>query len=475
MHSHHSTTSSRLVVAVLACLTLLTLLLPLVGAEQSSAASGALRASHSRLLARAGFERSIAGWKAVNANTKLTRVRGGNGGSRHAAAITAPASGAATVGVTDRPDLVTSTRRGQVYAARVWLKPGKDALRRGTVVGRIGAVENSSNGRRAQAWRRVRLQNSHWHSVTVFLTARGDGHRLDVSIRAFDVPAGKSVRVDNVTIRKVSRPHVPSSQLHGTRFGASVDDVSGDWTKALHKSDRRYGRMDTVRVFDPGLPSGWSGRLGDTKRPLVYSFDARPSAVLAGIYDHAIRQWFRAAPKRWPIWWSYIHEPEDNIARGEFTASRYRAAWRHVYQLSQAAHNHQLHPTLILMCWTLSPNSGRTFSDYYPGDFIKVLSWDCYNSASVATSYKAPSAIFGRAVAKTRALGKGFGVAEFGSRLVPGDDGSRRAMWLADVARYTAKHHARFVTYWDANIPAGSFKLRDLPSSRSWRSVVSAR
>ncbi|MEO8328607.1 MAG: hypothetical protein ABI586_01255 [Candidatus Nanopelagicales bacterium] len=126
------------------------------------------------------------------------------------------------------------------------------------------------------------------------------------------------------------------------------------------------------------------------------------------------------------------------------------------------------------MGWSLSPSSGRHFNDYYPGNFIKVLAWDCYNSADRRTRYKAPRDIFYRVVAKTHAMGKGFGVAEFGSRIVPGDDGSRRAMWLASMAHYLGRHHAAFATYWDAKIPAGDFRLRDLPSRRSWRRVVSA-
>ncbi len=55
------------------------------------------------------------------------------------------------------------------------------------------------------------------------------------------------------------------------------------------------------------------------------------------------------------IYWSYYHEPEDNIADGEFTLADYKAAWAPVVSLANAAHNPDLHSTLILMGYDLSP------------------------------------------------------------------------------------------------------------------------
>jgi hypothetical protein len=125
------------------------------------------------------------------------------------------------------------------------------------------------------------------------------------------------------------------------------------------------------------------------------------------------------------------------------------------------------------MCWTVNPGSGRTFADYYPGGFIKVLAWDCYNPFP-KQGYMAPSRIFGQAAAKSKRMGKRFAIAEFGSVLTPGDDGSRRAEWVAGVARYAARQHAAFATYWDARIPREDYQLRELPSRNTWRRVVSS-
>ena len=46
-------------------------------------------------------------------------------------------------------------------------------------------------------------------------------------------------------------------------------------------------------------------------------------------------------------WWSFWHEPEDDIERGGFTAEQYRAAWAHLDALETAVHNKNLRSTLI--------------------------------------------------------------------------------------------------------------------------------
>ena len=92
------------------------------------------------------------------------------------------------------------------------------------------------------------------------------------------------------------------------------------------------------------------------------------------------------------MYWTYYHEPEDNIEAGAFTAAQYRAAWQRISSLALRANNPRLHATLILMCYTLTPASGRSFADYYPGDaYIDVLAWDCYNQVWAKGQYIAPA------------------------------------------------------------------------------------
>ena len=381
-----------------------------------------------------------------------------------------PATRGATVGMTDSPALVQSSRKAVRYVASVWVRANSTAYRSGQPV-RLSLGQMSPHGLGVHAWAGAQLRNGAWRQVSVPFTARADGRALDVTVRAQGVPRGGAVLVDDVVVRRVSRPEASDRVLRGVRFGASVDEGPLDWSYALRLSDRRYSRMEVVRYFEPMIRDVWSGHLGRTRRSSSVSFTAPPGRVISGDYDGALRQWFRDAPRRYPIWWTYWHEPEDDIANGAISARNYRRAWRHINAIANQVGGRNLHPTLVLMAWTANPMSGRSVNRYYPGSFIDVVAWDGYNPPGWRR-YARPAATFGHAVAKSNRLGDRFAIAELGSVLVPGDDGSRRASWLVDVARYSAQHNAAFVSYWDAKIPGENYQLRDLPSRLAWRSVV---
>jgi hypothetical protein len=286
-----------------------------------------------------------------------------------------------------------------------------------------------------------------------------------------DLPRGAALLVDDVRVKRVPAPHVRDHKLAGVRFGASVDEGNLDWDRALRNSDRRYSRMEAVRVFEPWIRDSWSGRLSNVRRPVIVSFGGQPGLVLSGTYDALLRRWFHDAPNKTPIWWTYWHEPEDDIASGSISADRYRRAWRHINDIARRAGTPNLHPTLTLMAWTARSGSGRSVSRYYPGDFIDVMAWDGYNPPNTRM-YGAPREIFGAAAAKSHQRGNRFAIAELGSVVVPGDDGSRRATWLLNAAKFAAAKNAPFVTYWDTKIPNENYQLRDLPSRRAWRFIV---
>ena len=271
----------------------------------------------------------------------------------------------------------------------------------------------------------------------------------------------------------------PSSAAGTTAFGAVVKAQKGQtYADALAASETRYGgKLGVIRLFDGNAPDDWSVlRAKLTDHDAVVSFRIPPAEVLSGVHDASLRRWFREAPTRRTTWFSYLHEPEDNIEAGEFTRADFLAAYRHITLLARAAApgNANLRPTLILMCYTVNPRSSRSWRDYFPGKaYVDVIGWDCYNHGSGDGGYGTPEKLLSGAVEATRAAGVRFGVAELGSLIAEGDDGRGRAAWLTAHARYLHGVGAEFVSYFDTNGAGTDYRLLDAPSRRAWRAVVS--
>ena len=416
------------------------------------------------VVTRDGFEGGLHNWTKVG-SSQLDGVSPGRGGAGLAARIRpVNAGGSAAMRAAS---WMHSSRKGARYVGEAWVRASGRAIANGPLNVRL----TISSGADLVAYRHVGLSTHQWQRIAVPLTSTRDGAPLSLTVRATGVPGHSALLVDNAALTRVFRPEVKASETASTAFGASVDEGQLDWDVALRNSVRRYAGMDVVRVFEPDIRDTWAGLLSDVNRPVTVSFKAAPSDVLDGRYDDDLRSWFRQAPTQRPTWWTYWHEPEDDIGHGAFAADRYRAAWRHINVIAHRVGNPQLHPTLILMCWTAQPGSGRSVQNYYPGDFIDVMAWDCYNPPGWH-SYVRPPDLFGSAYQATKRLGNRFAVGEFASVLVPGDDGSRRGRWLVNVARYLAAHNAAFAAYWDAKITGENYQLRDLPSRLAWRSVV---
>jgi hypothetical protein len=259
-----------------------------------------------------------------------------------------------------------------------------------------------------------------------------------------------------------------AASTRSTLFGASISS-SG----ALAQATREFGHMPVARVYYPGLPSAnaWTtGLPAAAKATVVVSFKAQPDAILAGKDDAALAHFFDTAPTSRPVYYSYYHEPEDNIAAGQFTLSAYKAAWKHIVALADSSHHPNLRSTLILMSWDLSPLSGRHWKNYLPGGgIISTLGWDAYPAGTVhaANPQRVPPADFlSQAVAASRSAGLPFGIAEFGLATSVG-----RPAWLAEVASYIRRSGALFATYFDSS-RWPSINLHDAASIAEWRRVV---
>lgn len=262
--------------------------------------------------------------------------------------------------------------------------------------------------------------------------------------------------------------------LCGASFARDGDE---SWQDALAREDALFNGLEVVRVFNSGLPRAWPGEPDPGSRPVIVSFKATPAQILAGQHDAALSRWFAGAPRNKVTWWSYFHEPEDDIQRGHFTAAQYRQAWQRIAGLADTAGNPQLRATLILMGWTLESSSGRNWRDYYPGPAtIDVLGWDLYNLSWKNGNYRDPVDNFDQVVAVSQAEGLPFGIAETGTPILNGD-AAGRAAWLQGAIEYLSTNGAQFVAYfdlyWEGDTDTIEYRLRDPAGQQVWRNFCS--
>jgi hypothetical protein len=278
-----------------------------------------------------------------------------------------------------------------------------------------------------------------------------------------------------VLTRSSAAASTPTASPDGPLYGALVKPTgSQSYQQALAASEGRYGRLGIVRYFDGAAPEPWSALNAKlTDHTSIVSFRYLPSSILNGSHDADLRAWFASAPTDHLVYWSYLHEPEDDIARGTFTAADYRAAWAHIAAIATSVNNPELRATLILMCWSVRPAAHRNWQDYYSPGSIQVIAWDCYNAKYRTAEYGLPTTIMGAAIAISQQLGLEWGIAELGSVKVSGDPtGSRRAAWLARCATYLQQQGASFVAYFDINGKKTDYRLLDQPSITEWASLV---
>jgi hypothetical protein len=317
------------------------------------------------------------------------------------------------------------------------------------------------------------------------------GH--DVAVYSFDVasvvtaagtynfaltdPTAQSVASVFAREYGASGPRLVVQYGSGPLCGASFrSETPGEtYQQALAREDGYYNGLDSARVFYSGFPDAWPGKLDTAGRPMTVSFKIKPQDVLTGSYDTQLRNWFQTAPLNQDIYWTYWHEPEDDIAGGAYTAAQYRSAWARIAGLADEAGNPRLHATLILMGWSVEPASGRDWHNYFPGTaYVEVLAWDVYNPSWKNGAYKAPVDLFAPELAANAEVGLPIAIAETGSPLITGDSGSGRAAWLRSMVAHLTANGAVFVQYFDIDWTTSTgeridYRLRDTASMTAWR------
>ena len=252
-------------------------------------------------------------------------------------------------------------------------------------------------------------------------------------------------------------------------FGSSVSSLAD-----LKLVTNEFGHLSIVRSYYTGLPAAnaWTtGLPAANHSAAIVSFKANPSAILSGADDATLSHFFDTAPTGHPIYYVYYHEPEDNIAAGQFTAAAYKAAWARVVKLADAAHNPWLHSTLVLMNWDLEKGSGRNWRDYLPGGgIISTLGWDAYPVGSAVNRNPQPTPpadFMGPCITASKSVGLPYGFAEFGLSTASG-----RAAWMTEVGNYLMSSGALFGSLWNGDARFPTLKLTDQASIDVWRSFV---
>jgi cell division septation protein DedD len=251
-------------------------------------------------------------------------------------------------------------------------------------------------------------------------------------------------------------------------FGSSVGYVG------LAQTTAQFGQMPIVRVYYPGLPAAnaWDGGVaGANHSAVIVSFKALPTDILSGADDATLTHFFDTAPTGHPIYYSYYHEPEDNIAAGQFTLADYKAAWARVVALADAARNPDLHSTLILMSWDLVKASGRDWKSYLPGGgIISTLGWDAYpvgSATNVNPQPTSPADFMGPCIAASESVGLPYGFAEFGLSTATG-----RPAWMTEVGNYLLSSGALFATVFNGVAEYPTLQLTDQASQDVWKGFV---
>ncbi|MGD0684961.1 MAG: hypothetical protein ABSA03_07555 [Streptosporangiaceae bacterium] len=257
-----------------------------------------------------------------------------------------------------------------------------------------------------------------------------------------------------------------------TPIGVSVTSPAN-----LRQETSEFGRLPAVRIFYDGLPNSnaWtSGLPADADATTVISFNARPSTILSGADDAQLSHFFDTAPKTGhPIYYNFIHEPEVPIASGQFSAASYRAAFTHIIDIANAAHNPNLHSTTLLMAYDIRKSSHRNWLDYVPTG-IQCLGWDAYPTGSAGSNLQhpqltPPAQFLGPEIALAKSVGLPYGFGEFGLNTAHGRPG-----WLTSVGNYLLSSGSAFATLFNSPITTAgrTMKLTDAASIAAWRAIV---
>lgn len=240
-------------------------------------------------------------------------------------------------------------------------------------------------------------------------------------------------------------------------WGSSVWNDPGETKAAAYaRVKAAFGTHEIVRHFSSGAAEWPTWLPKDANAHISFKYDAK--GILAGTYDANLIQFFSGLSSTAKIYWTYFHEPEDDIRDGAFTAQEYRDAFDHIIDLQKTLNKPNLVPTLCLMSYSLTPESKRNWRDYLPSK-VELLSWDGYYRDNMGNDV---SKVFSAVRAIAVETGKPWAVAETGvnkakqsgaiNEMFPAET---RKMLLTNLARDISQTNPKpvYVSYFDSDPP----------------------
>lgn len=273
-----------------------------------------------------------------------------------------------------------------------------------------------------------------------------------------------------------------------TLFGASFNPQTNAYYDELIGL---FGGMGVRRSFDGGKgvdPFLKTYQAQDIARGAAsaYSFKYTPSEVIAGQHDAALRRFFQGIKDNHPVYWTYWHEPDDELYKDKkFTPADYRAAWKHIRRIADSVKasrpNLEIYATLIIMEYSMRPDIAKSRpllgpNGMYPGDdVIDVFGVDVYNTNATKGEIVAPANKYEKVIRFAREHGKPWAIGEIGSCDVKGKPGGR-AKFLKDSIEYwiAQDYPPVYAAYFNHDwADVCDYRMDDDPAAlRVWRDAV---
>jgi hypothetical protein len=380
------------------------------------------------------FEAGASGWVATpkadgTAPVPLARVSGGHTGS-YAAQVSNTSAAAATTVLNDSPNSVASTTAGLTYRATAWLRATRANT---TLVLRLLEYTSGNalvTSKQSSYW----ATDTTWHKLTVDLVASRSADSIDLNALVWDLGAGQSFLVDDVSMVPLttSTPAsggtttAPSGVLPAQGTGAlfgyypaggadprpmesqigrkfdlihhfkDFDATNNMWPTSAMLAEAAEGRTIHIgwelvsydggydAALQPAPGASSTDRSGHVQKTWTYQ------QVTNGSLDRyldAVAAKLKATPYKFIV--DIDPETDDRpdiggtakIRAAAGTRTDYAAAYRHIVERF-----HARGVTNVLWAWTMSgwtasdPSKAWSLQQLWPGPgYVNIILWDPYN------------------------------------------------------------------------------------------------